>query len=149
MQVDNGYVQGAKNIFLDGKEVVNPDACPTNVIKMYSEVCGCAEKCGLDISLVTSFTIEPDQANNLITIEPQFTAPVGLTFDKFTYTICDQSGNTQVFSASDLSDPTVSDDYPVPNLTPTDEWTISIFIKAADADGKKCEQILKSKVNPS
>ena len=38
---DNNYVDGAKNLFLDGKTPSNPNADTNNVLVMYSQVCGC------------------------------------------------------------------------------------------------------------
>ena len=38
---DNNYVDGAKNLFLDGKTPSNPNADTNNVLVMYSKVCGC------------------------------------------------------------------------------------------------------------
>ena len=40
---DNNFVDGAKNLFLDGKSPSNPDADANNVLVMYSKVCGCDE----------------------------------------------------------------------------------------------------------
>lgn len=127
-------INESKNVFLEGQEVCNPNASPTNVIKVYACVCDCDCSCG--VALTGNYTLNGDG-----TIDIELTGDYSaLTLGLVTLEISDQSANTAKF-AVDVNNVNLSANYDTSALQAGDDWTIGIYVGATiTADNKQCSQ---------